>query len=241
MNTSTREQSLTAPISEIFFSYQGEGIYLGQPQIFIRFSGCNINCGYCDTKQNSRVKNKFLNRFEVLNKVLSLKKRHFGKKPRDFKPVVSLTGGEPLLYAEFIKEILPLLKKKGFQIYLETNGTLPESLKRIIGLIDVIAMDIKLPSDCKKTFWKQHLKFLKLSGKKAIVKTVITKKTTLTEIAKAVDLVSKHSKHTPFILQPVTSKNPDDISMLHSHFAYAKKKLSYVFVIPQMHKFWGIK
>ena len=48
----SKEVSLKAPVSEVFASYQGEGIYMGQPQIFVRFAGCNLRCDYCDTPKN---------------------------------------------------------------------------------------------------------------------------------------------------------------------------------------------
>src|SRR3989339_2270889 len=47
--------NLKAPISEVFSSYQGEGIFVGQPQVFIRFCGCNLRCGYCDTPENQHL------------------------------------------------------------------------------------------------------------------------------------------------------------------------------------------
>ena len=82
-----------APITEIFSSIQGEGIFLGQKQIFIRFHGCNINCNYCDEKE----KKYFLNLSvkEAINKIESLN----GHKRKNLF-FVSITGGEPLLYAD---------------------------------------------------------------------------------------------------------------------------------------------
>ena len=59
---------------------------------------------------------------------------------------MSLTGGEPLLQVDFIKNLAPKIKERGLKVYLETNGTMPERLSEIIGHVDTVAMDVKLPS-----------------------------------------------------------------------------------------------
>ncbi len=59
---------------------------------------------------------------------------------------VSITGGEPLLQVDFLKNLLPKIKEKGLKAYLETNGTMPDRLSEIIDLVDIVAMDFKLPS-----------------------------------------------------------------------------------------------
>ena len=91
-----------AKIAEIFDSIQGEGSYIGYRQLFIRFCGCNLLCDYCDTE----FKNGDLYSVEtLLNEVkkYNLEAIHS----------VSLTGGEPLIHYEFLKEFLPELKKLG--------------------------------------------------------------------------------------------------------------------------------
>ena len=96
-----------AKINEIFDSIQGEGLYIGCRQVFVRFCGCNLLCDYCDTDFQG-------------GEVYSA--QELAKKVSDFplKAVhsVSLTGGEPLLQYEFLKEFLPLVDAK---IYLETS------------------------------------------------------------------------------------------------------------------------
>ena len=105
-----------AKIAEIFTSIQGEGPYIGVKQLFIRFCGCNLNCNYCDT---STIPNETYLEFtpDELKKNLedfNLRTIHS----------ISLTGGEPLIWAGFFVKFLPMLKNK---IYLETNSTLINS------------------------------------------------------------------------------------------------------------------
>lgn len=94
-------------INEIFCSIQGEGYHTGTPAIFIRFSGCNLKCSFCDTKHESGVK---MTDDEVIEKVK-------GYKPR----LVVLTGGEPSLFidAEFVEKLHGI----GKYVAIETNGT----------------------------------------------------------------------------------------------------------------------
>ena len=241
-NKKLKKAIVTAPIYEIFFSYQGEGLYTGLPQIFVRFAGCNINCSYCDTAYSIKISDKayYITADKLLKrikKIYKADKQYF----TDGKPSVAFTGGEPLIYAGFLKNFLPALKKEGFSIYLETNSTMPKQLKKIVSLCDVISMDFKFASDCGKSFWKEHKEFLKLSKKKSFIKCVITNKTKFYEIQKSAEIISKISKNTHFILQPSTAKkNRPKLPNIHKFYSYALKKLPNAHLMAQMHKIYGI-
>jgi len=220
-----------AKITEIFSSIQGEGAYVGQFQTFVRFYGCNLSCGYCD----ERKKNKF-KEYSAGSLIAAIM--------RQKNTVVSFTGGEPLLYADFLKEVLPQLKKKGFVIYLETNGTLKNKLLEIIDFLDIISMDIKLPSSAGlRAYWKEHFDFLKASGKKKVfVKAVITNKTTAADIKKAVSVIEKINKAVFFIFQPVTINGRiQKIKKAWEFLSLAGSRLDNVRWIPQVHKILGVK
>jgi len=222
-------------ISDIFFSFQGEGLYLGEPQIFLRFAGCNISpkCIYCDT---SAKVNKEMTVGEILAKI------ERAKWPTRF---IALTGGEPLLQVNFLKRLLPALKRRDFRIYLETNGTLPEALSHIIEEVDIIAMDIKLPSSGRTAaLWERQSQFLDTSRKKEImVKVVLTGDTEKNDLVKAISLVGA-APYIPFILQPVTPnkkvKGVRDKKLREFH-SLARRRLKNVSVVPQVHKVLGIR
>ena len=99
-------------IAEIFFSIQGEGELTGVPSVFVRTSGCNLRCRWCDTKYASwkpEGENVTIN--DLLDKVCSYPARH-----------VVISGGEPMI-AKGIKEFTHLLKESGKHITIETAGT----------------------------------------------------------------------------------------------------------------------
>ncbi|MDP2921730.1 MAG: 7-carboxy-7-deazaguanine synthase QueE [Candidatus Omnitrophota bacterium] len=222
---------LKAKIVEIFSSIQGEGSYLGQAQTFVRFYGCNLNCAFCDEQKKKRFEEYSAG--ELVTAVIKKKNK-----------VVSFTGGEPLLYADFLKQVLPELKKKGFVIYLETNGTLKNKLLEIMDFLDIISMDIKLPSSTKdRPLWKEHRDFLKEAAKKEVfVKSVIAKDTLLQDIKKAVAIIAGVNKRIFFILQPVTIG--DKIQKIKSYKRFMEEsgaKLDNVRFIPQAHKILGVK
>ena len=100
-------------ISELFFSIQGEGELTGVPSVFVRTSGCNLRCRWCDTKYASwkpEGENVTIN--DLLDKVCSYPARH-----------VVISGGEPMI-AKGIKEFTHLLKESGKHITIETAGTI---------------------------------------------------------------------------------------------------------------------
>jgi len=121
---------LQLDICEIFFSLQGESTYAGLPCIFVRLSGCNLNCTYCDT--------------------LFAKSESF---PMDFNAIlkkiesygcnlVEITGGEPLLQSNTI-DFISILINKSYKVLLETNGSISiESISHEC----IKIVDIKCPS-----------------------------------------------------------------------------------------------
>ena len=102
-------------ISEIFYSVQGEGLLQGLPFVFVRFSGCNLRCKWCDTKY------AWKNGKEMEVKDIVEKIEKFGCKR------VCFTGGEP--YLQDIDVIFKILKKKDYWVSVETNGTVWKDIK----------------------------------------------------------------------------------------------------------------
>lgn len=228
----------TARISEIFSSMQGEGVYAGEPQIFVRFHGCNLSCIYCDTPSEGISEEKSLR--SVLNKISDSNKDMLIR-------TVSLTGGEPLLYSNFLNILIPNLREKGYKIHLDTNGALPDKLKEVIDFVDVVAMDIKLPSATgDRPLWDEHREFLVISRLKDVfVKVVITSQTQESDFNKAVDLVEGIDHSIPFILQPASQFEDFNAvpktSVLIKWQRSAASKLRDVRIIPQLHKIWGMR
>ena len=117
-------------VSEIFHSIQGESSRSGQPCVFIRLTGCNLRCTYCDTSY-AYEQGRFMEIPEIVERVRRLR-----------CDLVEVTGGEPLIQAETPSLICGLLDA-GHTVLLETNGSLD------IGVVDprcIRIMDIKCPS-----------------------------------------------------------------------------------------------
>lgn len=96
-------------INEIFYSLQGEGYHTGTPAVFIRFSGCNLKCSFCDTRHEEGV---LMSDDEIIAEV--------GKYPA---VTVILTGGEPSLWIDEV--FIDRLHQAGKYVCIETNGTNP--------------------------------------------------------------------------------------------------------------------
>ena len=116
-------------ICEIFKSIQGESSYAGLPCLFIRITGCNLRCSYCDTTY-AYFKGKDLSEDEIMDEV-----QHAGIR------LVEITGGEPLLQKE-VYNLIKRLLDEGYKVLLETNGSL--NLKDVDRRA-IIILDIKTP------------------------------------------------------------------------------------------------
>lgn len=181
---------MTGKIAEIFKSIQGEGVYQGVTQIFVRLFGCNLSCAFCDTPLKDYQEKTG---DAVLTDIVALGECHS----------VSLTGGEPLVQADFVGELAQKLKAKGYKTYLETNGVLFGELKKVIDFIDIISMDFKLPSATgEKELWREHREFLKIAAQKEVfVKVVVAPITQVGDIFETINALRDY-KNVPLILQP---------------------------------------
>jgi len=133
-------------INEIFHSIQGETSYVGEQTVFVRTTGCNLRCTYCDTKY-SYYEGDLLTQEEIFKKI-----EGFGAK------YVCITGGEPLLQ----KEVLPLMKElcdRGHKVSLETSGS--KSCLGVDPRVKII-LDVKTPdSGAANSFLEEN--FLHIS------------------------------------------------------------------------------
>lgn len=128
-------------VNEIFYSIQGESLAAGRPSVFVRLSGCNLRCAYCDTRYAYEA-----GRNLSISRIIEAVDIHSCK-------LVEITGGEPLMQPESADLIRALLDL-GYSVLLETNGSFD------IGVIDprcVRIIDIKCPSSGEShTFCNQN-------------------------------------------------------------------------------------
>jgi organic radical activating enzyme len=244
-------------IVEVFSSIQGEGLTCGERQIFVRFALCNLSCEYCDTPDARLQPANCLvertsgrgdmkeepNPVSVARLVEIIRLLNV---PPGVHHSISLTGGEPLLCAGFLRDFLPANRANNIRCQLETNGTLPEKLAEIIEFVDFVSMDIKLKSASgAESPWEAHRRFLEISRRKPTwVKVVVSEETTPEEIRQAASLVATANPGIPMIIQPVTPagavRAPSGAALIKLQ-EEARAHLHTVRVIPQTHKMLGLK
>ena len=223
-----------AKIKEIFTSIQGEGPYVGVKQLFIRFCGCNLDCDYCDTEKTVNSSS-----FEFDPQALKKHVEEF-----DLKTIhsIAITGGEPLLWADFLADFLPLLSSK---IYLETNSTLNIELEKIIDKVDIISADIKLPSASGvANSFALHDEFFKMAkehNKEIFAKVVFDENILDDEISNCLKLATKYN--LTLILQPKMNGNGFGVSSEKIIDVFDKflESHSNTRVVPQIHKFLQVE
>lgn len=223
-------------IVEIFRSVQGEGKYQGKEMIFVRLAGCNIGaCSYCDTPHQ-----KFT---EMLtSEVLCAIEGMQGTSPVTY---AALTGGEPLLQSEFVSDLAYRARVKGLQILLETNGTMPAAFETVRQHVDIVSMDIKLPSALGgRDFWKEHEEFIRSAQNKDLyIKIIVGEKTTDGEFIRALRLITAIDRSLPLFIQPET--RPDGFlgasqNRLEQLYRIASSLCKNVRLVPQIHTVLGV-
>jgi organic radical activating enzyme len=253
---------VTAPIYEIFSSVQGEGLLVGERQVFLRLCGCNLHCAYCDTPAAReeaaacRVEQTAGGAdFEERPNPLSAEEAaeavgRLARPQPGLHHSVAVTGGEPLLHADFLLELLPMLGDLGLGAYLETNSTLADELVRLLPHLDAVCADIKLPSSTGRApIWGMHERFLlglvavEEAARLDFAKAVVTAACEEEEIETTSRIIRGIRPEMALVLQPVTPTAPDieppaPRRMLDLQ-AVAKRHLPHVRIIPQVHRLGG--
>lgn len=246
-------------VGQVFNSIQGEGLYVGRRQVFVRFAGCTLDCNFCDSESFRGFRPP---KCEVETKPGSMKIK-LVKNPMSHELVlrqirrlatpdihsVSLTGGEPLNAGDFLIEIARGCQRFGLATYLESNGASLEMMKKVVEYIDIAAMDIKLPEHLAVPVksWPKLLEeelscigMLLEKGVRTFVKIVVLTTTSEKTILKVCRRLVELSD-VPLVLQPVSparkvKRSPTMAQMYRLSQAAVRAGLREIAIIPQVHK-----
>lgn len=246
-----------APLVEIFASLQGEGAFAGELQLFVRFAGCPLRCNYCDSEHTwfagpgwdlhlpDGTCRNFTNP-ATLAQIVDAVALLDGTGPAR---TVSITGGEPLVHAEFLQKLLPALRARGHRVHLETAGVHARELQQIIALVDHVSADYKLKSTMETgDFEGAHGRFLAIchdAGVDTAVKCIITDEVTDLEFDRAVGVVADLNADWLFVVQPATPMrhvaNAPAPARVERLTRRAMGRLRRVRVLPQIHRLMGLR
>ncbi|WP_292370608.1 7-carboxy-7-deazaguanine synthase QueE [Methanoregula sp. UBA64] len=200
-------------LAEIFSSLQGEGVRQGAPCLFVRLSGCNLSCRWCDTRE------ALTGGTEVSEDVVL--EQCWRQNPR----YVCITGGEPLLQTEALLPLLLSLQKRGIAIDIETNGTIDFTPVQPYASV---CMDVKCPSSGERS----DLSLLAKIRPEDSVKFVVAD---LADCRFAHEVIDSHPIAGPVFFSPVFGADTEPLVRY-----ILKNNLPVRFQV-QLHKVLGVK
>lgn len=245
---------LAAPVAEVFHSVQGEGPLVGVPQVFVRLAGCDLDCLYCDTPHArscplaARVEwpegeHLLVPNPVTLSRVMAAVQELGAAHPRPAVRSCVLTGGEPLLYADFCLALAGALQQVDLPVYLETAGHRTAALARVSPFASWVSMDLKLPSTLRRPVP------LEVFGDSAaacqaelLVKVPVAELVSLAELREGLEAVAKARRELTLVLQPLTPMGglkPPRFSRLLEMLDLAARYFRDVRIIPQCHRLLG--
>ncbi|MFO7946210.1 MAG: 7-carboxy-7-deazaguanine synthase QueE [Armatimonadota bacterium] len=242
---------VSAPLVELFASFQGEGMYVGMPQVFVRLAGCDLDCIYCDTRYAREIpetwhieagdEQEALANPATVSDVVSVVTSRW-------KTIssVSITGGEPLLHPDFVNALAWRLRSCNFDVHLETAGLHPDALEAVADAVDVVAADIKLPSTLSQPPSIPDMRrFWAIAGKlNTFAKIVVTDTVAPAELTATCAEIGPEIASVPAVIQPCTPVGgciPPAFDRLWALAQAADEWFSSVRVIPQCHRILGAK
>lgn len=223
---------------------------VGMPMLFIRFGGCQAACEFCDTPRARTQMSQFPIHGPAAKVVPNPVKVadltvHVTPLLRGL-PFLAITGGEPLEQPGFLSLLLTRLSETGKHVLLETRGYHSRELAEVIPRIDVVAVDVKLPSFSGRSLPVDATKkFLNIAKQKTCyVKAVVGPDTGEVEVMEAARLVADVGGHIPFVVQPRYDEKPpppgeaERLLVLTTQLATI---LPDVRLIPQVHRVLGLR
>jgi 7-carboxy-7-deazaguanine synthase len=190
-------------INSIYRATEGEGVFLGRPQIFVRYQGCTVGCLNCDSKDTWDFNQDMGQSLEEIMEAV-YKEGHNGKIKN-----VSITGGDPLHpgHVPHVLALVKLLKEKGYYVNLEAAGT--RVVDEIFDLVDYISFDYKTPSTGVRTPLKNISKMINQYPNKFQVKAVISDQKDFSSTYEAFQSLEEEGKGMPFpwVLTPCYNTN----------------------------------
>jgi 7-carboxy-7-deazaguanine synthase len=241
-------------LSEIFVSFQGEGAHVGRRHLFVRLAGCNMRCRYCDTPDSLERSAHFVvhdganpplrhsNPVAAITLARLVEEILEREAPID---ALALTGGEPLTQSEFLAAFLDGARF-AVPVLLETNGVLPRRLREVLPWVDIVSMDVKLPSNTGEGgFWDEHAAFLNLAHTKEVyAKILVDEGTADADLERAAALLASVEPVPPAFLQPIadgTGRCAIRAERLAHLYRLARRRVPSLRVLPQTHKLLGIR
>jgi 7-carboxy-7-deazaguanine synthase len=256
-----------APLIEIFHSVQGEGRFVGVPMAFVRLATCPLRCLYCDTPNSYEAPARFPVRLGVRDahepnpctaeRAAELVRQVAAAHDANGQPGrVSVTGGEPLVFPGFVRELGRLVRGKGMRLHLETAAVHPDALAACVDQVDHLSADYKLPETLGAAVKPElalqqqgahhgalHRRCCELAlrrGASVDVKIVLTDKVTDPSFDTALSELQPLRDKILLVLQPVTPfgavTRPLPRGELQRFLAAAQRARFDVRVLPQVHK-----
>jgi organic radical activating enzyme len=252
LQRASSERAVAAPVLEVFASIQGEGRYAGEPQVFLRLAGCPLRCRWCDTPASwtlggQRAQEGWCTPFQAATRIAEVEGEH--------QRTVSVTGGEPLMWPEFIGELRTFMGVR--RIHLETAGAHPAALASVLDAVDHVSLDLKLPADLgapvplglpgreadpvtASDVAAARVSCLRLvRGRDACGKLIVSGDREPRDYVPILDDVASHAPELMLFLQPVTpiaGVPAPDRRQLEALVELALERSLEVRVVPQIHR-----
>lgn len=208
---------LRAPLIEAFWSIQGEGRFVGESMAFLRTATCPLRCSYCDTVHSYTAAPEIeiatpVGAFRERNPVSVARAAELVRalRPEGYRrtPRLSVTGGEPLVFADFVAGLAGALRPEGWKVHLETAAIDAARFARCVEVVDHLSADWKLPETIDGAdHGDEHLACCRLAirrGATVDVKLVLTKGAAAASVTSALDRLVDVRDGILLVLQPVT-------------------------------------